>query len=77
MLLLVFLKIVKFIQHLSLTSKGIVTPYDDIDLGPHRLRSWFLADGTKPEPMATSYLWASVAFTWEQFRNNWPSYYSV
>ena len=60
-----------------LTHCGLVTPYDDMDLG-----EWFgtgnnlLPDGTKPLPkrMLTYHQWGSLADTWDQLHRKWPRY---
>ena len=41
--------------------------------------SVMVPDGTKPlaEPTLTSYEWCSVAFTWEKFRSECPTNFSV
>ena len=58
---------------------SLVTLYGNIDLCQNWLGQWLLSDSPKPlpEPMLTSNQWGSLAFTWEQFHSECPSYYPV
>ena len=46
----------------SLTHYGLVTPYDDIDLGEHCFRLWFVTwqNKAKPESMYTYHVYSGI-----------------
>ena len=61
------------------THCGLVTPYDDVDLGQHQLEGdGLLTDGTKPllEPKLTNHQLGLVELIWGQFHRKYSRYLS-